>query len=108
MKNRKMHKRVIENALRYYRTENLSSEKKEFLKKRIATLVGIQIRIYLSFKPSKKIKKELLDFYYEIKATDPELLDLMEGKIFKALRIGNCRFYTIIAKLYSRKQHVLG
>lgn len=108
MKNRNMHKHVIENVLKYYETEDVSAAKKEFLKKRIASLVDRQLRIYLCFKPCNEIKQELLGFYHEVKNTDPSLLDLLEGKIFKLLKVGDCSLYNMIAGKYSKESHVLG
>lgn len=108
MKNRNMHKRVIENLLNYYKNEDLSIEKKMFLRNRIASLVDRQIRIYLCYKPSKDIKNELMEFYHEIKNIDPKLLKLLKGKIFKALKFGDGMLYRIIAGMYSKKSHVLG
>ena len=108
MKNSEMHKRVTRNILHYYQTEQLSEEKKRFLKKRVSQLINTQLRIYLSFKPSKEIKAELLEFYHEMKKVDPELLDMMPGKIFKLLKIGDCSLYRFIAGYYSKGEHVLG
>lgn len=108
MRNREMHKRVTKNILEYYQTEALSIEKKIFLKKRVSHLINTQLRIYLSFKPSKEIKAELLDFYHEMKNVDSELLDMMPGKIFKLLKIGDCSLYRFIAGYYSKGEHVLG
>lgn len=108
MRNREMHKRVTRNVLHYYQTEKLSPEKTAFLKGRVAKLANTQIRIYLCFEPSDEMKKELLDFYHEIKSTDSELLDMMPGKIFKLLKIGDCSLYRMIAGHYSKGEHVLG
>ena len=108
MKNRNMHKHVIGNVLKYYETEELSAAKKEFLKKRISLLIDTQIRIYLCFEPSDEIKQELLDFYHNVKNTDPTLLDMLEGKIFKLLKVGDCSLYNMIARKYSKESHELG
>ena len=108
MKNREMHKRVTRNILHYYQSETLSDEKKSFLKKRVSQLINTQLRIYLSFKPSKEIKAELLDFYHEMKNVDEELINMMPGKIFKLLKIGDCSLYYFIAAYYSKGEHVLG
>lgn len=108
MKNRNMHKHVIGNVLKYYETEELSAAKKEFLKKRISLLIDTQIRIYLCFEPSDEIKQELLEFYHNVKNTDPTLLDMLEGKIFKLLKVGDCSLYNMIARKYSKESHELG
>lgn len=108
MKNRNMHKHVIGNVLKYYETEELSVAKKEFLKKRISLLIDTQIRIYLCFEPSDEIKQELLEFYHNVKNTDPTLLDMLEGKIFKLLKVGDCSLYNMIARKYSKESHELG
>ena len=108
MKNRNMHKHVIVNVLKYYETEQLSAAKKEFLKKRISLLIDTQIRIYLCFEPSDEIKQELLEFYHNVKNTDPTLLDMLEGKIFKLLKVGDCSLYNMIARKYSKESHELG
>ena len=108
MKNRNMHKHVIGNVLKYYETEQLSAAKKEFLKKRISLLIDTQIRIYLCFEPSDEIKQELLEFYHNVKNTDPTLLDMLEGKIFKLLKVGDCSLYNMIARKYSKESHELG
>lgn len=108
MKNRNMHKHVIGNVLKYYETEELSAAKKEFLKKRISLLIDTQLRIYLCFEPSDEIKQELLEFYHNVKNTDPTLLDMLEGKIFKLLKVGDCSLYNMIARKYSKESHELG
>lgn len=108
MKNREMHKRVTNNILQYYQTEEISDIKKHFLKQRVSKLIDTQLRIYLSFEPSEEIKKELLDFYNSMKAADAELIDMLQGRIFKMLKIGNCSLYYPIAKRYSRETHILG
>ena len=108
MKNRNMHKHVIGNVLKYYETEELSAAKKEFLKKRISLLIDTQIRIYLCFEPSDEIKQELLEFCHNVKNTDPTLLDMLEGKIFKLLKVGDCSLYNMIARKYSKESHELG
>lgn len=108
MKNRNMHKHVIGNVLKYYETEELSAAKKEFLKKRISLLIDTQLRIYLCFEPSDEIKQELLEFYHNVKNTDSTLLDMLEGKIFKLLKVGDCSLYNMIARKYSKESHELG
>lgn len=108
MKNRKMHRHVTENILHYYQNTLVSEAKRQFLKRRILQLINTQLRIYLSFKPSSKIKAELLEFYHEMKAVDPGFIDLLPGKIFKFLKIGDCSLYFFIATYYSRGEHVLG
>ena len=108
MKNREMHKKVARNIIKYYATERLSDEKHEFLKRRASQLVNTQLRIYLSFHPSKEIRRELMNFYCEVKEAHPELLDMLPGKIYKMLRMGNCSLYPLIAFIYSRGEHILG
>ena len=108
MKNREMHKKVAKNILYFYQNEPLSDEKRRFLKCRVSQLINTQLRIYLSFRPSKEIKAELMDFYHEMAGADQELLDMLPGKIFKLLKIGDCSLYRFISAFYSRGEHVLG
>ena len=43
-----------------------------------------------------------------MKKVDPELIDMMPGKIFKLMKIGDCSLYRFIAGYYSKGEHVLG
>jgi hypothetical protein len=71
-------------------------------------MIDMQIRIYLCFKPSSAIKAELFEFYWHMKKNAPELMGNFTHTSSKVILIGDGIFYYPLAKLYSRKERVLG
>lgn len=102
-KNREMHKFVINDLIDFYKNESLSTEKHIFLSNKIKELIGVQIRIYLSFRPSAEIKKELKDFCSVMNEKIPKLYVNAPGKLCKILYLSNHRLYGLLALYHSLK-----
>lgn len=102
-KNRNMHRRVINNLISFFKEEELSPEKRSFLSNRIKGLINAQIRIYLSFKPSSNIKRELMAFSNEMVKKAPDLYAEVPGKLCKLLYASKNRLYVLLSFYYSNK-----
>lgn len=95
VKRREQHKRVVYRMLRFFEGINEQSNRREFLRRYISSLIGRQYKIYL-YLPIKEGKNEFINF----DKTIPKYIFTKPGMgrrilpVVKVLRCFNYRFYS--------------
>ena len=105
IKNRNMHRHVVNEILRYYRSVEASEPKKQFLRRKCARLIGNQIRTYIAMPICKSTRNEIDSFLGETVKDDPALYAEVPGRANKLYRLSGGRLYVLDAFVWRLKKH---
>lgn len=105
-KNVKMHELVLNNLMSYYEKhkEKMGTERANYMSKRISEMLGTQLSIWLSFKPEKKYKKEIIDMTNNAKEKSMDIYNKFKTK--KTVRLlENTKYitYKMVSILHRKK-----
>lgn len=107
-KNVKMHRDVFDHLVREYeayRTSGLWNAKNDsYYCKRIASMAGTQLSIYLSFNDTKRYKKITKDMVEGLKKEHTTIYrEIMKLKTYKVLVYSGFCFFSVISALHKKK-----
>ena len=102
-KNVSHHEAVLRKLLEFYKNneKNLSYEHREYISKKIASVIGMQLGFYLLFDISKEQKNKIKNLVETTKKDYPYLYSkLKRDKKFRLVSLCNYMLYPLISKLY--------
>jgi len=106
-KNYLQHEKVLQSIIRLYEQEDKSSlAKRAYLAKGAAKLMTSQVKIYLSFRSSRRWKMKIKQLVDTIEANNPEIFHACNNRAVKLLYRTNYRIYPA-ASFLLRLQHTL-
>ena len=106
-KNYLQHEKVLQSIIRLYEQEDKSSlAKRANLAKGAAKLMTSQVKIYLSFRSSRRWKMKIKQLVDTIEANNPEIFHACNNRAVKLLYRTNYRIYPA-ASFLLRLQHTL-
>lgn len=107
-KNCSHHEKVINRIIKLYNSnrKNLSVPKKEYLEKAIAKLLTSQIKIYLSYPASPKMKKRIIKLDKNIRKKYPQIYKKMDNKSIYLLRKSNYNLYNIASAVLRKTKGI--
>lgn len=106
-KNCSHHERVLERLLAAYdeKAGEMSKERRGYLAKGIGKISASQIKIYLSYPPSKQWKQKIVALEKRLKQNYPEIYAANSNRAVCALRKSGYLLYGAASCMLRRKQH---
>lgn len=95
-----MHEMVLSRLIDFYKENcsDFSESRKKYVAKRIATMVGTQLYIYLSYNPSNEYKLKIKKMLNELKVNNNDIYNIIsKKKTVKLLKLSNYALYKFIS-----------